>query len=115
MDSLKKAKWTVYDEIQNCFVGIFEEKEMTLYLDDEGGTLVGDDYYGCISRIGENLVTLSESDRIYNVDPTIEPTDPTDPAESSAFYTIDTNGNYVSISPPFKKCLWKNAKRQYSD
>lgn len=95
MDSLKKAKWTSYDEIQNYFVGIFEKKEMTLYLDDEGGTLVGDDYYGCISRIGETVVTLPESDRIYNADPTIEPTDPTDPAESSAFYTIDTNGNYV--------------------
>lgn len=95
MDSLRNARWTAYDEIQNCFVGIFEEKEMTLYLDDEGGTLVGDDYYGCISRIGETLVTLPESEKIYNADPTIEPTDPTDPAESSAFYTTDTNGNYV--------------------
>lgn len=98
MDSLRNARWTAYDEIQNCFVGIFEEKEMTFYLDDEGGTLVGDDYYGCISRIGETSVTLPESEKIYNADPTIEPTDPTDPAdpaESSAFYTIDTNGNYV--------------------
>lgn len=95
MDSLRNARWTAYDEIQNCFVGIFEEKEMTLYLDDEGGTLVGDNYYGCISRIGETSVTLPESEKIYNADPTIEPTDPTDPAESSAFYTIDTNGNYV--------------------
>lgn len=92
MDSLRNARWTAYDEIQNCFVGIFEEKEMTLYLDDEGGTLVGDDYYGCISRIGETSVTLPESEKIYNADPTIEPTDP---AESSAFYTIDSNGNYV--------------------
>ena len=95
MDSLRNAKWTAYDEIQNCFVGIFEEKEMTFYLDDEGGTLVGDNYYGCISRIGKTSVTLPESEKIYNADPTIEPTDPTDPAESSAFYTIDTNGNYV--------------------
>lgn len=95
MDSLRNAKWTAYDEIQNYFVGIFEEKEMTLYLDDEGGTLVGDDYYGCISQIGETLVTLPESEKIYNADPTIEPADPSDPAESSAFYTIDTNGNYV--------------------
>lgn len=95
MDSLRNARWTAYDEIQNCFVGIFEEKEMTFYLDDEGGTLVGDNYYGCISRIGETSVTLPESEKIYNADPTIEPTDPTDPAESSAFYTIDTNGNYV--------------------
>ena len=99
MDSLKKAKWTSYDEIQNYFVGIFEEKEMTLYLDDEGGTLVGDDYYGCISRIGETSVTLPESDRIYNADPTIDPDNPTidpdKPAENAAFYTIDTNGNYI--------------------
>ena len=95
MDSLRNARWTAYDEIQNCFVGIFEEKEMTLYLDDEGGTLVGDNYYGCISRIGETSVTLPESEKIYNADPTIEPADPTDPAEGSAFYTIDTNGNYV--------------------
>ena len=29
MDSLRNARWTAYDEIQNCFVGIFEEKEMT--------------------------------------------------------------------------------------
>lgn len=92
MDSLKKAKWTSYDEIQNYFVGIFEEKEMTLYLDDEGGTLVGDDYYGCISRIGETVVTLPEADRIYNADPTIGPEEP---AEDTAFYTMDTNGNYV--------------------
>lgn len=95
MDSLRNARWTAYDEIQNCFVGIFEEKEMTLYLDDEGGTLMGDNYYGCISRIGETSVTLPESEKIYNADPTIEPADPTDPAEGSAFYTIDTNGNYV--------------------
>ena len=92
MDSLKNAKWTSYDEIQNYFVGIFEEKEMTLYLDDEGGTLVGDDYYGCIFRIGETSVTLPESDRIYNADPTIGPEEP---AEDAAFYTIDANGNYV--------------------
>ena len=95
MDSLRNTRWTAYDEIQNCFVGIFEEKEMTLYLDDEGGTLVGDNYYGCISRIGETSVTLPESEKIYNADPTIEPADPADPAEGSAFYTIDTNGNYV--------------------
>lgn len=95
MDSLRNARWTAYDEIQNCFVGIFEEKEMTLYLDDEGGTLVGDNYYGCISRIGETSVTLPEAEKIYNAAPTIEPVDPTDPAEGSAFYTIDTNGNYV--------------------
>ena len=63
MDSLRNARWTAYDEIQNCFVGIFEEKEMTLYLDDEGGTLVGDNYYGCISRIGETSVTLPESEK----------------------------------------------------
>lgn len=99
MDSLRSAKWTAYDEIQNYFEGIFEEKEMTLYLDTDGCTLIGDDYYGCVSRIGETSVTLPASDKIYNADPTIDPDNPTidpdKPAENAAFYTIDTNGNYI--------------------
>lgn len=92
MDSLRGAEWTNYDEIQNYFEGTVNGKAMTLYLDDEGGTLVGDDYYGCVSRIGETSVTLPTADKIYNADPTI---DPTDPIEDTALYTIDANGNYV--------------------
>lgn len=92
MDSLRGAEWTNYDEIQNYFEGTVNGKAMTLYLDDEGGTLVGDDYYGCVSRIGETSVTLPTADKIYNADPTI---DPTDPVVDTALYTIDTNGNYV--------------------
>ncbi len=92
MDSLRGAEWTDYDEIQNYFEGTVNGKAMTLYLDDEGGTLVGDDYYGCVSRIGETSVTLPTADKIYNADPTI---DPTDPIEDTALYTIDANGNYV--------------------
>lgn len=92
MDSLRGAEWTNYDEIQNYFEGTVNGKAMTLYLDDEGGTLVGDDYYGCVSRIGETSVTLPTADKIYNADPTI---DPIDPIEDTALYTIDANGNYV--------------------
>ncbi len=92
MDSLRGAEWTNYDEIQNYFEGTVNGKAMTLYLDDEGGTLVGDGYYGCVSRIGETSVTLPTADKIYNADPTI---DPTDPVVDTALYTIDTNGNYV--------------------
>lgn len=92
MDSLRGAEWTDYNEIQNYFEGTVNGKAMTLYLDDEGGTLVGDDYYGCVSRIGETSVTLPTADKIYNADPTI---DPTDPVVDTALYTIDTNGNYV--------------------
>lgn len=92
MDSLRGAEWTNYDEIQNYFEGTVNGKAMTLYLDDEGGTLVGDDYYGCVSRIGETSVTLPTADKIYNADPTI---DSTDPIEDTALYTIDANGNYV--------------------
>ena len=92
MDSLRGAEWTNYDEIQNYFEGTVNGKAMTLYLDDEGGTLVGDDYYGCVSRIGETSVTLPTADKIYNADPTI---DPTDPVVDTALYTIDVNGNYV--------------------
>ncbi len=92
MDSLRGAEWTDYNEIQNYFEGTVNGKTMTLYLDDEGGTLVGDDYYGCVSRIGETSVTLPTADKIYNADPTI---DPTDPVVDTALYTIDTNGNYV--------------------
>lgn len=92
MDSLWGAEWTNYDEIQNYFEGIVNGKAMTLYLEDGGGTLVGDDYYGCISRIGETSVTLPTADKIYNADPTI---DPIDPVVDIALYTIDANGNYV--------------------
>lgn len=92
MDSLRGAEWTDYNEIQNYFEGTVNGKAMTLYLDDEGGTLVGDDYYGCVSRIGETSVTLPTADKIYNADPTI---DPTDPVVDTALYTIDANGNYV--------------------
>ena len=92
MDSLRGAEWTDYNEIQNYFEGTVNGKAMTLYLDDEGGTLVGDGYYGCVSRIGETSVTLPTADKIYNADPTI---DPTDPVVDTALYTIDTNGNYV--------------------
>lgn len=92
MDSLRGAEWTDYNEIQNYFEGTVNGKAMTLYLDDGGGTLVGDDYYGCVSRIGETSVTLPTADNIYNADPTI---DPTDPVVDTALYTIDTNGNYV--------------------
>lgn len=92
MDSLRGAEWTDYNEIQNYFEGTVNGKAMTLYLDDEGGTLVGDDYYGCVSRIGETSVTLPTADNIYNADPTI---DPTDPVVDTALYTINANGNYV--------------------
>lgn len=92
MDSLRGAEWTDYNEIQNYFEGTVNGKAMTLYLDDGGGTLVGDDYYGCVSRIGETSVTLPTADNIYNADPTI---DPTDPVVDTALYTINANGNYV--------------------
>lgn len=92
VDHLRNAEWTHYDDIQECFEGTVNGKEMTFYVYDESGVLMCDGYYGSIGDLGGTSVTLPTADKIRNADPTI---DPIDPIEDTALYTIDANGNYV--------------------
>ena len=91
MDNLRTADWTEYDENNNMFTGLVNGKELDFYIDDDGGTLIGEKYYAVITDLGTTSVTLPTADKIYNADePIVDPT----PVEDSALYAVDAQGNY---------------------
>ena len=92
VEPIQNAEWTSYNERLNKYSGTVNGKTMSLKLVSDGAILEGENYYGYISDFGSTQVELPTADKIYNADPTI---DPTDPIENTALYTIDANGNYV--------------------